>query len=265
MSFTLAPLMQNAFLLWLLVALLSVLVQLLTTRGILSLPIRRIEALDRIDDMIGRATEMGGTVMVGTGSARLTSSDALESMMGFAAVRYVAEQTARLGTKLLVTTGSPDHNPIVEDTVSQAARVAGNPDYYRVGEQVRLIGGDFYSYITATLQLLDPQSPENVRALLGFGGSGGYSASGPTVGMAANLAGVMSMGGTANVHQIHNYVACFDYAIIGDEIYALSAYLTKDKRQVGTIMGLDIAKMILIVLEVGGAAFVAIAGRKLFT
>jgi hypothetical protein len=186
-------------------------------------------------------------------------------MMGFAATRYIVEQTARLGTKVLVTTGSPDHNPIVEDTVSQAARIAGNPDYYRVGEQVRLIGGDFYSYITATLQLIDPQSPENVKALLGFGGSGGYAASGPTVGMAANIAGVMSMGGTANIHQIHNYVACFDYAIIGDEIYALSAYLTKDKRQIGTIMGLDVAKIVLIALLFIGAAYAAATKGKLFT
>ena len=257
--------MASALAIWLMVALLAVFLQMLSMRGIITAPIRRIEALDRIDDMIGRATEMGGTVLIGTGSARLTSSDALETMMGFAATRYIVEQTARLGTKVLVTTGSPDHNPIVEDTVSQAARIAGNPDYYRVGEQVRLIGGDFYSYITATLQLIDPQSPENVKALLGFGGSGGYAASGPTVGMAANIAGVMSMGGTANIHQIHNYVACFDYAIIGDEIYALSAYLTKDKRQIGTIMGLDVAKMVLIALLFIGAAYAAATKGKLFT
>ncbi len=257
--------MASAFAIWLMVAILATAMTFLCLRGIVAPPIRRIEALDRIDDMIGRATEMGGTVMIGTGSARLTSSDALETMMGFAAIRYIVEQTAKLGTRVLVTTGSPDHNPICEDTVAQAARVAGNPDYYRVGEQVRLIGGDFYSYITATLQLLDPQSPENVKALLGFGGSGGYSASGPTVGMAANLAGVMSMGGTANIHQIHNYVACFDYAIIGDEVYALSAYLTKDRRQVGSVMGLDIAKLILIALLFIGAAYAAAGAGKLFT
>ncbi|MEM2094760.1 MAG: DUF6754 domain-containing protein [Candidatus Bathyarchaeia archaeon] len=265
MSITIAPLMASTLAIWLMVAIFAVILQMLSTRGIFTLPIRRIEALDRIDDMIGRATEMGGTVMMGTGSARLTSSDALETMMAFAAVRYVAEQTARLGTRLLVTTGSPDHNPIVEDTVAQAARVAGNPDYYKVGEQVRLIGGDFYSYITATLQLLDPQSPENVKALIGFGGSGGYSASGPTVGMAANLAGVMTLGGTANIHQIHNFVACFDYAVIGDEVYAMSAYLTKDRKEVGTIMGLDFAKMVLIFLLFVGAAYYAATKGKLFT
>jgi hypothetical protein len=266
MPITVAPLLYTALVLWLIIAVLCALMQVLSVRMKLALPIRRIEALDRIDDMIGRATEMGGTIMMGTGASRLSSADTLETMMAFAAVRYVAERTAKLGTKLLVTTGSPDHNPICEDIVHQAAILAGNPDYYRVGEQVRLIGGDFYSYITATLQLLDPQSPENVKALIGFGAAGGYSASGPTVGMAANLAGVMSMGGTANIHQIHNFVACFDYAVIGDEVYALSAYLTKDPTQVGTVMGLDLSKILIILLLLVGAVYAAATGGgRLFT
>ncbi len=35
-------------------------------RGGFTLPARRIEGLDRIDDMIGRAIEIGGAVLVGT-------------------------------------------------------------------------------------------------------------------------------------------------------------------------------------------------------
>jgi hypothetical protein len=84
--------------------------------------------------------------------------------------------------------------------------------------------------------------------------------------MAANLAGVISLGGTANVHQIHNFVACFDYAVIGDEVYALSAYLTRDPREIGNIMGLDYAKLIIVLMLIVGALYaVATGGQPLFT
>jgi hypothetical protein len=230
-------------------------------------PIRRIEALDTIDDMIGRATEMGGTVLLGSGASKLYQSGASETMMAFAVMRYVAERTAKLGTRIICTCGSPDHIAVIEDTIQQAAMVAGNPDYYQGGgEMVRMIGGDYWSYITATLMLIRPESGEGVRAMIGFGASGGYSSAGPTVGMAANLSNVVTLGGTANVHQIHNFVACFDYAVIGDEVYALSAYLTHDPRDVGNVMGLDYAKLIIMAMLILGAIYaVATGGQPLFT
>jgi hypothetical protein len=256
----------NALLIWLMIAVLVIVMQFAAKAGFTA-PIRRIEALDAIDDMIGRATEMGGTVLMGSGASKLYQAGASETMMAFAVVRYVVERTAKLGTRVIAACGSPDHIPILEDTVQQAAMVAGNPDYYRGGgEIVRMIGGDYWSFITANLMLLRPESGENVKALIGFGASGGYSAAGPTIGMAANLAGVISLGGTANVHQIHNFVACFDYAVIGDEVYALSAYLTRDPREIGNIMGLDYAKVIIVLMLIVGALYaVATGGQPLFT
>jgi hypothetical protein len=227
-----------------------------------SLPVRRIEALDRMDDIIGRATEMGGTLLMGTGAAQLNTSSAPEILMAFAAVRYVAERTAKLGTRLLVKCGSPDHIAIIEDTLEQSSKIAGNPDYYRPGEMVRFLGAA-NAYISATVQLLDPQSGENVKALISFGDSGGYGASGPTIGMVANVNGVMTLSGTANIHQIHNYVACFDYAVIGDEVYALSAYLTHEAAELGNVMGLDFSKVLVIVIMLAGFVYAAATGGKL--
>jgi hypothetical protein len=226
-----------------------------------TLPVRRIEALDRIDDIIGRATEMGGTLLEGTGAQGLNTSYAPEILMAFAAVRYVAERTAKLGTRLVVKTGSPDHIPIIEDTLEQSSKIAGNPDYFKP-DMIRFLGAG-NAYISATIQLLDPQSGENVKALISFGDSGGYGASGPTVGMVANVNGVMSLAGTSNIHQIHNYVACFDYAVIGDEVYALSAYLTHEPHELGNVMGLDFSKIIVIVLMLAGFTYAAATGGKL--
>jgi hypothetical protein len=261
-----AKVATNALLLWLMVAVLVLVMQFAAKAGFTS-PIRRIEALDAIDDIIGRVTEVGGTVLLGSGSSQLASAGASETMMAFAVVRYVVERTAKLGTRVLVTCGSSDHIAILEDIVQDAAAVAGNPDYYRGGgEVVRMIGATGWSFILANLMLLRPESGENVKALIGFGASGGYGSAGPAIGMAANVNGVVSLGGTANRYQMENYVACFDHAVIGDEVYALSAYLTRDPKEIGNIMGLDYAKIVIVAMLIVGALYaVATGGQPLFS
>lgn len=256
----------NALLLWLMVAVFVVVMQFAAKAGFTS-PIRQIEALDGIDDIIGKVAEMDGTLLLGTGSSPLASSGASETMMAFAVVRYVVERTAKLGIRVLVTCGSPDHIPILEDIVQDAAVVAGNPDYYRGGgEIVRMIGATGWSFILANLMLLRPESGENVKALIGFGASGGYGAAGSTIGMAAKINGVISLGGTASIYHIENYVACFDYAVMGDEIYALSAYLTRDSKEIGNIMGLDYVKIVIMAMLIVGALYaIATGGQPLFS
>jgi len=259
--------LPGVFVLFMITSVLVVAMQLAVRRG-LKLSVRRIEALDRIDDFIGRTTEMGGTLVLITGYGGVSAAAAGETMCAFAMVQYVAERTAKLGTRILVAAGHAEQIPILEDMVQTASNIAGNPDYYKGGgEIVRLISGaDTESYGTATLMLLDRRSGVNAKAMIAFGSGGVWNRDAPQVGITANLNGIVTIAGTASLHQIYNYIACFDYAVISDEVYAMSAYLTHEQNQIGTIAGTDISKLLIIGLLIVGFIYAAVTrGGLLFT
>lgn len=255
--------LPGVFVLFMVTAVAVIAMQLAVKKG-LKLSVRRIEALDRVDDLIGRTTEMGGTLVLITGYGGV-SAGAGETMCAFSMVQYVTERTAKLGTRVLVAAGHAEQIPILEDMVQTASTIAGNPEYYKGGgEIVRLISGaDTESYGTATLMLLDPRSGVNAKAMIAFGSGGVWNRDAPQVGITANLNGIVTLAGTAALHQIYNYIACFDYAVISDEVFAMSAYLTHEQNQLGTIAGTDFSKLLIIGLLIAGFVYAAASGGRL--
>ena len=64
--------------------------------------------------------------------------------------------------------------------------------------------------------------------------------------------GAIQIAGTDADHQLPFFVTTCDYTLIGEELYAASAYLSREPIQVGTLLGQDIGKaLILCVLGVG--------------
>jgi hypothetical protein len=64
--------------------------------------------------------------------------------------------------------------------------------------------------------------------------------------------GAIQIAGTDSDHQLPFFVTTCDYTLIGEELYAASAYLSREPVQVGTLRGQDIGKaLILGVLGIG--------------
>jgi hypothetical protein len=64
--------------------------------------------------------------------------------------------------------------------------------------------------------------------------------------------GAIQIAGTAEVFQLPFFVATCDYTLIGEELYAASAYLSREPVLLGSIKGQDIAKAALLVLGAVG-------------
>ncbi len=79
---------------------------------------------------------------------------------------------------------------------------------------------------------------------------------------AGNQAGAIQVGGTAAITQIPFFVAACDYALIGEEIYAAAAYLTKDPVRIATIVAEDWAKFFVAGLLVLGAVLKTFGGLE---
>jgi len=74
--------------------------------------------------------------------------------------------------------------------------------------------------------------------------------------------GAIQIAGTDSDHQLPFFVTTCDYTLIGEELYAASAYLSREPIQVGTLRGQDIGKGIVMGLLVIGTVF-ATAGVML--
>jgi hypothetical protein len=73
-----------------------------------------------------------------------------------------------------------------------------------------------------------------------------------------NIAGSIQISGTDQISQLPFFIAATDYTLIGEELYAASAYLSKEPIQVGTLKSQDWAKAILMILLFLGALAISL-------
>ena len=64
--------------------------------------------------------------------------------------------------------------------------------------------------------------------------------------------GAIQIAGTDSDHQLPFFVTTCDYTLIGEELYAASAYLSREPIQVGTLRGQDIGKALILAVLLSG-------------
>ena len=64
--------------------------------------------------------------------------------------------------------------------------------------------------------------------------------------------GAIQIAGTDSDHQLPFFVTTCDYTLIGEELYAASAYLSREPVLVGTLRGQDIGKAFIMAVLILG-------------
>ena len=91
---------------------------------------------------------------------------------------------------------------------------------------------------------------------------GNYFAEALIMAEAGFQAGAIQVAGTPSTTQIPFFIASCDYTIIGDEYYAATAYLTRQPTLMGSLVGQDYGKIILLALILIGILVVTIWGNQ---
>ena len=208
--------------------------------------IRRVSGLDAIEEAIGRATEMGRPVFCSHGISGL--SDATygpQTIAGLSVLNYVARLCARYATRVIVPVRQVSVYPIAREIVETAYKLEGKPEQFRPEDIVYLSGFQF-GYSLGYMSLMERErAGANIMV-------GAYWAESLQLSETGARVGALQVSGTANTHQIPFFVVATDYTLIGEEIYAAGAYLSKDPAMVGSIVAQDIGKFIGIALIVLG-------------
>jgi len=82
---------------------------------------------------------------------------------------------------------------------------------------------------------------------------------------AGSVSGSIQISGTDQVSQIPFFVAATDYTLIGEELYAASAYLSQDPVLMGPLKAQDLAKVVILTILAAGVLAWTFFGTNWFT
>ncbi|MGI6163704.1 MAG: DUF6754 domain-containing protein [Bacillota bacterium] len=212
--------------------------------------IRKLAALDAIEEAVGRATEMGRPVHFSPGIVELTHERSPQTLAGLSVLSHVAKLCAKYDTNLVTTIMMPDVYVVAEEVVKQSFLAEGKSEQYK-SDMVRFIGAEQFAYAAAAVGIM---YREQVAANIMIGA---WYAESLLLTEAGAQTGGIQVTGSATVAQLPFLVVASDYCLMGEEIYAASAYLSKDPVQLAVVMGQDVAKVVTIGVMGLGAILLA--------
>jgi len=215
--------------------------------------IRRIAGLEAVDEAIGRATEMGRTMffLCGLNPMSEVSTIAATNILG-----KVAYKVAEYESDLLVPCFDPIVMSVCQEIVKQSYTEAGRPDNYNEDNVFFLTQAQF-SYVSAVNGMMVREKPA-ANFYFGY-----YFAESLLLAETGNQVGAIQIAGTDALVQIPFFITSCDYTLIGEELYAASAYISREPKLLGSIKAIDMAKAVIIVLIIVGtilATLVAFGG-----
>jgi len=206
--------------------------------------LRRIPGLDAVDEAIGRATELGKPILYLTGAGDMSEPSTVAAAV---ILGRVAKRVAAYETDLMVPHRDPIVMAVCQEITKQSYLEAGKPDVFKEDSNF-FITTDQFSYTAAVDGIMLRKKP----AANFFMGS--YFAESLLLTETGASTGAIQIAGTDSDHQLPFFVTTCDYTLIGEELYAASAYLSREPVQLGTLRGQDIGKAcILVALGIGTA------------
>ena len=202
--------------------------------------LRTIPGLKALEEAVGRATEMGKSVLFVPGISDL---DQVETITGLNLLGHVAEHTAKYETSLNV----PVSKSIVMETGREICKEsylrAGRPDLYS-DDMVHYISDEQFAYAAGVNGIMEREKPAACFYL------GKFYAESLILAETGNSIGAIQIAGTGSAAQIPFFVTACDYTLIGEEFFTASAYLSKKPELVGSIKGQDIVKLMVMIAMV---------------
>lgn len=198
--------------------------------------VRKISGLDTLDEAVGRATEMGRPVLYVPGSSTMSDIATIASLN---ILGPVAKKIAEYETRLIVPNRDPIVMTVAKEVVKESYSEAGRPDAYSDNDVFFLTDSQF-GYAAAISGIMTREKPAT-NLLLGM-----FWAESLIMAEAGNTAGAIQIAGTDAVSQLPFFITSCDYTIIGEELYAASAYLSREPLLMGTLKAQDYFKGMII-------------------
>ena len=208
--------------------------------------IRRLAGLEALEDAVGRATEMGKPILYVPG---LSTIDDIATLASLNILSLVAKKTAEYNTTLLVPNRSPVVYVVAREIVKEAYTDAGRPDAFNP-DNVYFLTSNQWAYTAAVCGTMVREKPATNLFL------GHFWAESLVLAETGASTGAIQIAGTDSVFQLPFFITACDYTLIGEELYAASAYLSKEPLLMGSLKGQDWGKMIVLGMLIIASAMI---------
>jgi hypothetical protein len=200
--------------------------------------LRKIGGLDAVDDAIGRATEMGKPVLFVHG---LTAMGSISTIAAINILGRIARKISDYDAILKVVNNDPIVMSVSQEVVKESYLEAGRPDAYNP-DNVFLVASEQFPYVAAVGGIMTREKPA-ANFFVGY-----FYAEALILAETGASTGAIQIAGTDAYTQLPFFITTCDYTLIGEELYAASAYLSREPMLMGTLRAQDVGKGILIII-----------------
>lgn len=211
--------------------------------------IRPIAGLQAVEDAIGRATEMGRPILYVSG---LGGAGDIATIAAMLILGHLAHKTAPYGTRIIVPAIDPMVMTTEREIVSQSYLHAGHPEEYNP-ENIFYVTDSQFGYVTAVAGMMLREKPA-VNFFMGY-----FAAESLVLAETGNLTDTLQIAGTDADNQLPFFVAACDYTLMGEELYAAGAYLSRDPILLAQLKAQDVGKALMAAVIIGGVLLTAAA------
>lgn len=217
--------------------------------------IRPIAGLEAVDDAVGRATEMGKPILYIPG---IMDMDDIQTIAGITILGRVARKAAQYEIPLLVPCSKSIVMSAAQETVKEAYLDAGRPDAFNA-DRINYLTDDQFGYAAGVDGMMLREKPGAIFYM------GTFYAESLILAETGHSTGAIQIAGTAMPSQLPFFVTACDYTLIGEELFAASAYLSKEPLLLGSLKGQDIGKAIIIIILIIGVILVSVGFTQIIS
>jgi len=205
--------------------------------------IRKISGLDAIDEALGRATEMGKPALFVHG---LNGMGSISTIAAVNILGRIAKRVAEYDTSLKVSNIDPIVLSVSQEVVKESYLEAGRPDAY-VDDNIFLAASEQFPYVAAVSGIMIRERPAT-NFFMGY-----FYAESLILAETGASTGAIQIAATDSYTQLPFFITTCDYTLMGEELYAASAYLSREPLLLGSLRAQDVGKGILITALIAGA------------
>jgi hypothetical protein len=194
--------------------------------------LRPIQAFTALRGVMARAIETGRAVHVSLGVGGITSDVTADSLAGLSALEYLADQSAATGLAPIVTMADPTLLPLAQDVIRRS-HGADREEAAKAVRHVRWIAPEPAAYAAGVMDIL---GGEGVDANVMIGSFGDEYL---LMGEAASRRKITHIGGASDPNVLPFVFASADQALMGEDMYAAGAYLSRKAWHIGSLLAQD--------------------------
>ncbi len=227
----------------------AVIFWILRARSGKPIKVRKIAGLDAVDEAVGRATEMGRSILYVPGIQDMNDIQTIASMT---VLSHVSKTAADYDAKIEVPTARSLVMTVARETMQASYLAAGKPDAYNQ-DLIYYVTDEQFGYVAYLSGMMVREKPAVCFYM------GAFYAESLILAETGNHIGAIQIAGTAMPAQLPFFVAACDYTLIGEEYFAASAYLSGSPEELGSLKGQDVGKIIVVLLMFLGITLFTLA------